>query len=623
MYITYETCQWSEYSDSDGHYPRRRVQPPEKLPATIPKPAFMPSRLVRTSDMQVIYGSEVTEGYCALSYSWNWSGDMITDKKTGKYQRVDLGKHKIIQQSLEKGQQKDCNDNYHISTTTIRLVQFEDIISQVCKDFNIKYIWYDQMCINQNDKEEKMHEIRHMHRIYNNAEVTVALIPEFRIDDESSNIKRDRYDMVKEAGAKISKESQWFKRLWTLEEAIMSKKLLFVGENIHSFWNFASMYDNLLFICETPEYYKEWTVCMVLWYAHIRTSTNSHDRVFALANLFPEIIQQIKMDYDQSIIDLMVHFYGLLAQKDLTILCFGPHQEYEKIRRQASNNCASTSVSTMPLSPLPLLVDDNSSSISKGTDNTQLQKLQPQQEYQVPIQEFDLPSWTGVYGEHLKNNYITTTFKNFSIRGRFMHVTCSAISNDNITFNSNNSSSITLTHNDLASISTHDRDPVNSDGSGLFCTLAISVRLPGHEDSKIITLTTVYISSSQDQELVKTILEKTDETTLQQASRELQILSHFMPIKKENLFWHYCPYGNYTDHAQFKFDLTEESVDGTSKFVLLTGIPFVGGLRARYPVIKKEQGNDYYKAIGTIEILDFEFFFSDYTDPAEQTFIIE
>ena len=52
-------------------------------------------------------------------------------------------------------------------------------------------------------------------------------------------------------------------------------------------------------------------------------------------------------------------------------------------------------------------------------------------------------------------------------------------------------------------------------------------------------------------------------------------------------------------------------------------IPFVVGLRARYPVIKKEQGKDYYKAVGTIEILDFGFFFSDYTILPEETFVIE
>ena len=153
-----------------------------------------------------------------------------------------------------------------------------------------------------------------------------------------------------------------------------------------------------------------------------------------------------------------------------------------------------------------------------------------------------------------------------------MHVTCSAIPNDEVVFNSNSPSFITLTRDDLSAISIHDRELVNSNGHDLFCNLAISIRLPGHEGSKIITLTTVYIGLRRDQEFVKTIIEKTDEETLQQASRELQILSHFMSIKKENLFWHYCPYGDYTDHAQFQFDLTEEPVDGTSKWVMLTGV---------------------------------------------------
>ncbi|KAI9245231.1 hypothetical protein BDA99DRAFT_528307 [Phascolomyces articulosus] len=67
--------------------------------------------------------------------------------------------------------------NYYFSKT-IKYVKFEGIIQQICQQFNIKYIWCDQLCINQNNKEEKLREIRNMHHIYENAYCTVALVPE-------------------------------------------------------------------------------------------------------------------------------------------------------------------------------------------------------------------------------------------------------------------------------------------------------------------------------------------------------------------------------------------------------------------------------------------------------------
>ncbi|KAI9264150.1 hypothetical protein BDA99DRAFT_508538, partial [Phascolomyces articulosus] len=64
-------------------------------------------------------------------------------------------------------------------TKTVQYVKFEGIIQQICQQFNIKYIWYDQLCINQDNKEEKQNEIRNMHQVYENAYCTVALVPDY------------------------------------------------------------------------------------------------------------------------------------------------------------------------------------------------------------------------------------------------------------------------------------------------------------------------------------------------------------------------------------------------------------------------------------------------------------
>ncbi|KAI9271752.1 hypothetical protein BDA99DRAFT_534224 [Phascolomyces articulosus] len=187
MYITYETKQ---YSRNDKHELIQSVKPHITIPNDLPKPDFMPTKLVRISDMKVVDGSQVNEGYCALSYSWNQSGDFLLNETTGKYKRIDEGKHEIIYYDnnispdmvisrykkfytikLNKIYQVLYimeHNNYYFTKTT-KHVKFEGIIQHICRQFNIKYIWYDQLCINQNDKEDKHREIRNMHHIYENA----------------------------------------------------------------------------------------------------------------------------------------------------------------------------------------------------------------------------------------------------------------------------------------------------------------------------------------------------------------------------------------------------------------------------------------------------------------------
>ncbi|KAI9264285.1 hypothetical protein BDA99DRAFT_537000 [Phascolomyces articulosus] len=104
-----------------------------RFPDVLPQPDFMPSKLVFISDMKVVNGSQAKKGHCALSYSWNQSGDMIPD---------------------------EANEKLNMNESNVNHVEFKGTILRLCNDFNIKYIWFNQWCINQNDKEEKKRKIR-------------------------------------------------------------------------------------------------------------------------------------------------------------------------------------------------------------------------------------------------------------------------------------------------------------------------------------------------------------------------------------------------------------------------------------------------------------------------------
>ena len=177
----------------------------------------MPSHLVRTYDMKVVSSSQVNEGYCALYYSWNQSGGIIENGitiggnkgKDGK-RRIDQAKHRIILppksiQRKPRGRKR--------TPSKLRYVQFKDIIQQICRDFNINFIWYDQMCIDQVDEEKKCHEIQQMHKIYSNAYCMVGLVHELHYT----------YSNSYEYGFGQVLKSQWFKRMWTLQEVLLSK----------------------------------------------------------------------------------------------------------------------------------------------------------------------------------------------------------------------------------------------------------------------------------------------------------------------------------------------------------------------------------------------------------------
>ncbi|KAI9495977.1 heterokaryon incompatibility protein-domain-containing protein [Zychaea mexicana] len=442
----------------------------------------MPKKLVRTSDMQVVSGLQVNEGYCALSYSWNQSGDSVVDEFTGKEKRDDQGKHKIVYPAKKIRQKPRGRKRI---PHKVRLVKFEGLIQQICKDFNIKYIWYDQMCINQDDMEEKREEIRHMHRIYSNAYCTVALVPELQV------------------------------------RKYISKR--------------------------TDILYSE--------------CTKEHDRVFALANIFPEVMSKITVDYDQSLHDLLIQFYGALAEHDLSVLCF---------KRRGYSRLYKSIAGTHPTEADPNYIG-------------------------FPLESHRLPSWTGVAGEHYQMGQLKTNFQNYCINGGTLEVTCIAVTNNNRSI----APPLVFESTDIPPI-----PKVKAQG---VYYLAIIAQLPDYGTK------TVYLISE------RAILDKAG---IQALSKKCSLLSFLLPIKKENLCW--LDRAVEKDHTLVDdINLTEDISDTSRQLVMLSEISFPVSddfTTCYYPVVKKD--GDHYKAIGICILDDPELLLAGYT-PAKQTYRIQ
>ncbi|KAI9261544.1 hypothetical protein BDA99DRAFT_572461 [Phascolomyces articulosus] len=359
--IIYETTRWqAAYADGELiqlpnmyrspdyptswklHYNHSNKQNSQK---------FKPTWLVRVDDMVTVPGSSVSESYNALSYSWNQAGDISKKDKMDNKKIMEIT-HLWRTDSSPSPQQEVS-------------LSFKNLIQRICKEFGIQYIWFDQLCINQQDGPEKQEELKNLHCIYGNAKYTVVLIPELSYDQLE---KKDAKVKVTDLG--VIATSEWSKRVWTLEESYMSRQMLFVGRNIHLWSNITSdpstastLAGPFLYVISDKSV--KWTASTALFHIRTRQSTKKIDRYRALANMFPEMFSnastKIIFGGDQRLEDVAIHFYGVLAKTDLTILKFG----------------------------LPYNFNDDGAMMPSGYEENEL----------------TLPTWTGIKGRHVPQDF--------------------------------------------------------------------------------------------------------------------------------------------------------------------------------------------------------------------------
>ncbi len=178
-----------------------------------------PTRLVDTTSKKVVFGRNAP--YCIIS-------------------------HKRRYTYLCSGSTYGINWNIHVGWKE----QVHDICNLASKS-GFQYMWIDILCIDQNNEDEKFKEIQNMRQYYSRAELCFSVL-----DDTDDGLAgrltqaaftcgwmKDRYngadgnmmltqfeeDQCILACREADKLARciWFKRVWTLQEYILSDKLLF------------------------------------------------------------------------------------------------------------------------------------------------------------------------------------------------------------------------------------------------------------------------------------------------------------------------------------------------------------------------------------------------------------
>lgn len=203
------------------------------------------------------------------------------------------------------------------------------------------YFWIDTICIPLIPDTIKMKALEEMRKIYNRANRVLVIDADLMSTQlEPQPDVSDRRDVM---NASIT-ASGWQRRLWTLQEAVLAKKLWFqfasgafekisaiVSGDIRNI--FEAYYDNELgYYCEGTDYQKEWHDNTALWdnaevlkiglvwrALKARTTSNPADIPFCIAILLDMDIREL---LSVSVDDRTRKLWSMFSAIPAGILCF-------------------------------------------------------------------------------------------------------------------------------------------------------------------------------------------------------------------------------------------------------------------------------------------------------------
>lgn len=164
-------------------------------------PQLLPIRLYDVNEEKLIDTSKEikVDHYATLSYVW---GDITSPEN----KRIET-EEGFVKKKLSPG---------GIKTLEKAL--------EACRHLRIDYLWMDQLCINQDNIEEKNQEVPKMRQYYRNAAVTLISI-QSKLYEKETNLPQ--LNIIE----KIIK-SEWFSRSWTFQEGWLSEHTIFMFDDV-------------------------------------------------------------------------------------------------------------------------------------------------------------------------------------------------------------------------------------------------------------------------------------------------------------------------------------------------------------------------------------------------------
>lgn len=216
------------------------------------------------------------------------------------------------------------------------LNKLEEILNfaELC---GIEWLWADMLCIDQSNDKDKIIEIPKMGDYYKNATSCLMYIPAVNLhmiksilnkistiddDEELSNIGNILLKYLHKSGFLTD---NWWKRVWTLQEFILSKNIIICSNNetlsINTLINIFTKIIKLDYLSiESLNIYEkyfidvvifksnnEYNIKQVLKLMEQRCCVKVNDRIYGMLGLFPKI--KIKVTYEKSLEEISYNFF--------------------------------------------------------------------------------------------------------------------------------------------------------------------------------------------------------------------------------------------------------------------------------------------------------------------------